>query len=101
MRKLGKAAGPLTPISLLLAALAALGGACDGDDATTARPIPSPVTFRQEPEGVTLADPSFEALPGARADFGRLGGAVYRIEMPDDWNGRLVLDMHGFEELRP
>jgi pimeloyl-ACP methyl ester carboxylesterase len=59
------------------------------------------VAFRQEPEGVTLADPSFEALPGARADFGRLGGAVYQIEVPDNWNGRLVLEMHGFEELRP
>ena len=101
MRKLGKAAGPLAPIALLLAALAALGGACDGEDATKPRPIPSPVTFRQEPEGVTLADPAFEALPGARADFGRLGGAVYQIEMPDDWNGRLVLFMHGYGELAP
>ncbi len=59
------------------------------------------MAFRQEPEGVTLADPAFEALAGARADFGRLGGAVYQIEIPDDWNGRLVLEMHGFEELRP
>ena len=40
-------------------------------------------------------------LPGARADFGRLGGTVYQIEMPRDWNGRLVLYMHGFEELGP
>jgi pimeloyl-ACP methyl ester carboxylesterase len=48
-----------------------------------------------------LADPAFEALPGATADFGRLGGAVYQIEMPDDWNGRLVLHMHGFEEFAP
>ena len=43
------------------------------------RPIPSPVAFRQEPEGVALGDPAFEALPGARADFGRLGGVVYQI----------------------
>jgi pimeloyl-ACP methyl ester carboxylesterase len=65
------------------------------------RPRPSPVAVRAEPEGVTLADPSFEALPGARADFGRLGGSVYRIEMPDDWNGKLVLWMHGWEEFGP
>jgi pimeloyl-ACP methyl ester carboxylesterase len=65
------------------------------------RPLPSPVAVRQEPEGVTLGDPAFAALPGARADFGRLGGAVYRIEVPERWNGRLVLFMHGYEELRP
>src|SRR5439155_19433819 len=65
------------------------------------RPVPAPVAFRQEPVGVTLVDPAFEALPGARADFGRLGGAVYQIEVPEKWNRRLVLFMHGWEELRP
>jgi len=59
------------------------------------------VAFAQEPQGITLADPAFEALPGARADFGRLGGSVYQIEVPDNWNGRLVLYMHGYGELRP
>jgi hypothetical protein len=63
--------------------------------------LPPPVQVRQEPEGVTLEDPAFEPLPGARADFGRLGGSVYQIEVPDRWNGRLVLFMHGFGELRP
>jgi alpha-beta hydrolase superfamily lysophospholipase len=60
--------------------------------------LPPPVQVRQEPEGVTLDDPSFEALPGARADYGRLGGSVYEIEVPDNWNGRLVLHMHGYGE---
>lgn len=69
-------------------------------DSRQDRPLPPPVEVRPEPEGVTLADPSFEPLPGAQADFGRLGGAVYQIEMPDDWNGRLVLFMHGFEDFR-
>ena len=63
--------------------------------------LPSPVDVLQEPDGVTLGDPSFEALPGARADFGRLGGSVYQIEIPDRWNGRLVLFMHGYGELAP
>jgi pimeloyl-ACP methyl ester carboxylesterase len=68
-----------------------------GDD-----PLPPPVEVRQEPEGgITLEDPAFEALPGATADFGRLGGSVYKIEVPDDWNGRLVLYMHGFAEFAP
>lgn len=63
--------------------------------------LPPPVQVRPEPDGVGLEDPSFEALPGARADFGRLGGSVYEIEVPDRWNGRLVLFMHGYGELAP
>ena len=88
--------------AVILATLLA-AGACGGSDTPEAapKPLPSPVVVRQEPEGVTLEDPAFEALPGATADFGRLGGAVYQIEMPDDWNGRLVLYMHGFEDFRP
>jgi hypothetical protein len=63
--------------------------------------LPPPVQVRPEPEGVTLGDPSFEALPGAHADFGRLGGSVYQLEVPADWNGGLVLFMHGYGELAP
>ena len=62
----------------------------------TPPPIPSPVGFFQEPfEGFYLGDPEFEALPGATALFGRLGGSIYQIEMPDEWNGSLVLYLHG------
>jgi dienelactone hydrolase len=50
---------------------------------------------------VTLGDPAFEPLPGASADFGRLGGSVYQIEVPDHWNGQLVLYIHGYGELAP
>lgn len=65
------------------------------------RPLPFQVEIRPEPQGVTLADPSFEPLVRARADFGRLGGTVYQIEVPDNWNHKLVLFMHGYAELRP
>ncbi len=61
--------------------------------------LPPPVVVAQEPQGVQLADPAFSALPGAKAYYGRLGGAVYEIELPDKWNGRLVLYMHGFQAL--
>jgi pimeloyl-ACP methyl ester carboxylesterase len=64
-------------------------------------PLPEPVAYRDSPEGVTLADPALEALPGAMVDTGRLGGAVYQIEVPDDWNGGLVMWMHGYAELAP
>ena len=44
----------------------------------------------------SAADPSFTALPGAKAYSGKLGAAAYRIEVPDAWNGDLVLWAHGF-----
>ena len=41
-------------------------------------------------------DPKFDALPGAHAHFGEYEGGVYRIEIPDNWNGELALYAHGF-----
>jgi pimeloyl-ACP methyl ester carboxylesterase len=41
------------------------------------------------------ADPVFDPLPGAEAFFGELNGGVFRIEMPDEWNGGLMLYMQG------
>jgi len=87
-------------LSISLAAFAIACGS-DANSSSSAKPLPSPVTVRQEPDGVTLGDPAFEPLEGASADFGTLGGSVYQVEMPDDWNGRLVLFMHGYGELGP
>ena len=42
------------------------------------------------------ADPKFDALPGAHAFFGAYDGGVYRIEIPERWNGELALYAHGF-----
>lgn len=53
-------------------------------------PVPCPVQTWQEGEA------AFEALPGARAYFGRYDGGLYRVEIPDRWNGDLVLYAHGF-----
>lgn len=44
----------------------------------------------------TIADPRFDPVPGARASYGILGRAAYRIEVPENWNGELVLFAHGF-----
>ena len=41
-------------------------------------------------------DPAFEALPGATAHFGAYSGGIYRIEIPANWNGELMLSAHGF-----
>src|SRR5207249_11949775 len=42
------------------------------------------------------SDPSFDALPGAKAYFGRYDGGIYRIEIRERWNGELMLSAHGF-----
>ncbi len=53
-------------------------------------PVPCPsVAWRD-------GEVAFEALPGARAFYGRYDGGLYRIEVPENWNGDLVLYAHGF-----
>jgi hypothetical protein len=41
-------------------------------------------------------DPSFDALPGAKTYFGHTDDGAYRVEIPDRWNGDLVLYAHGY-----
>lgn len=53
-------------------------------------PVPCPAQEWQ------LGDPTFEALPGAKAFFGKYDGGIYKIEIPDTWNGELALYAHGF-----
>ena len=43
-----------------------------------------------------FGDAKFDALPGAKAMFGNYDGGLYRIEVPEKWNGDLVLYAHGF-----
>jgi acetyl esterase/lipase len=68
-------------LTALLFAPAALAGAGDG---------PPPEYFVDES---TLP---FEALPGATALWGVNTGAGFRAEVPDNWNGTLVVWAHGF-----
>ncbi|MEP7216511.1 MAG: hypothetical protein ABI782_09675 [Anaerolineaceae bacterium] len=44
----------------------------------------------------TAKDPSFTAIAGAKATFGKSGSAVYQVEMPDKWNGEVAYYAHGF-----
>ena len=44
----------------------------------------------------TSQAPDFQPLPGAKASFGKLGNAVYQVEIPTAWNGDLVMFAHGF-----
>ncbi|MGI8549596.1 MAG: alpha/beta hydrolase family protein [Dehalococcoidia bacterium] len=81
-------------------ALAMLMMACSNapkqmlDPSTPIVGIPAQITWQ-------ATDPSFTALPGARALYGKLGAAVYEVEVPDTWNGELVLYAHGFAGTEP
>jgi len=110
-------------LTSLLAGLAFAGHACGGSQAappatatagSSLAPAASPSTTGSAtaPAGsgasaatklgtsagvaTTAKAPDFEPLPGAKAQFGTLGKAVYRIEVPDHWNGELVLWAHGY-----
>jgi hypothetical protein len=48
-------------------------------------PVPCPVQLWE------YVDPSLPALPGATVFAGRYDGGLYQIEVPDNWNGELVL----------
>ena len=44
----------------------------------------------------TAKDPTFTAVGGSKANFGKNGKAVYQMEMPEKWNGEVVYYAHGF-----
>lgn len=48
------------------------------------------------PHNPNIADLTFSALPGARAITGEYACSGYRIEVPDNWNGDLIVYAHGF-----
>lgn len=113
-------------LPLVLAAL--LFSACGSDGATTtlessppaadatgtpatptpaaaASPVPAADTAKKlgTPSGVTTTAKAadFSALPGAKAYFGLLDRSSYQVEVPDSWNGELVLYAHGFAGFGP
>lgn len=59
------------------------------------RTLPPRVHLTPAAASSMAADPAFEPVPGASARFGKLNGGVFQIEMPDNWNGGLVLYMQG------
>jgi dienelactone hydrolase len=82
--------------ALMFAAVAAVLAVASTQRTTSAlgrpgvTPVPCP-TQEWQP-----GDPQFDALPGAKVFFGPYDGGLYRIEIPDNWNGELVLYAHGF-----
>ncbi len=81
--------------ALLVAAFIGLGvGAAAPRPQAVGKPGINPVACPQQ--DWQFGDPAFEALPGAKAYAGRYDGGLYRVEIPDTWNGELVLYAHGF-----
>ncbi len=68
----------------------------------TASPVATPTPVVNAALGTAsslpwlIVDPAFTAAPGAEAFWGILGRAAYRIEVPDNWNGELVMYAHGY-----
>lgn len=89
--------------ALLFILVAMAGCGRQSHPVATVRSYPTPVAVAPEPyPPSTLGDPSFQPLAGAAARYGRLGGSVYEIEIPDNWNRKLVLYLHGQgEQYRP
>jgi hypothetical protein len=83
--------------------LTALAGACtrSASHSAGARHPASAVTPTPADVVWQFSDPAFTPLAGARALYGRLGGALYEIEIPDTWNGSLVMYAHGFNGYEP
>ncbi|MDF3834083.1 alpha/beta hydrolase [Cupriavidus basilensis] len=85
---------------------------CGSDDPapTAATPAtPAPTTPVAQPEDLRLQDQrtfavdaatlpfnALAAAPDADRWWGMLGGAGYRVEVPKNWNGRLVMYAHGY-----
>ena len=96
-----RARGPLGRLGLVLALVAGLSACGGGDDPVA----PAPEETRLQDSrtyalGAGLAEATtFDALPGLEGTSrwaGVLGGAAYRVEVPADWNGKLVLYAHGY-----
>lgn len=66
--------------------------------AATALPAATaaPAASEQPAAPAIVRDPAFRPLAGATARFGRYSGGAYRIEVPDNWNGGLVMYAHGY-----
>jgi pimeloyl-ACP methyl ester carboxylesterase len=80
-------------LATALGVAAALGLAPTADSPAAPLDIePAPCPSRTWQDG----DAAFEATTGARAFFGRYDGGLYRIEIPERWNGDLVLYAHGY-----
>jgi hypothetical protein len=94
----------LTMGALLLGAMVACGGDGDGKEeppAVAVVPVEPEETRKQDTRSFTpVVETTFPALVSSAIDTDRwagvLNGAAYRIEVPKNWNGKLVMWAHGY-----
>ncbi len=93
-------------------AAAALLAACGGSDSPTSEPVvppPVPEPARPQDSRSFTADATVTTFAAMTADAsdtvvmsttsrwaGVQGGAMYRVEVPANWNGKLVMYAHGY-----
>jgi len=89
-----------TLLLLLFPVFLLLWSACSRDEPETpVAEAPSTVEPAATPavgQLTRIRDPRFRPLRGARADYGLYQGGAYQIEIPEDWNGGLVIYAHGY-----
>lgn len=89
-------------LAVLLLSGALLAGCNGSDDAATPAPAPEATPREHASRSFTVDEAGlpFTALAGATAYYGTYAGihgpAGYRIEVPDNWNGVLVMYAHGY-----
>ena len=96
---------PLRIAGFATLASVALLGACGGSDDTPPAPL-AEESRAQDARTFTATDATFTAMAAAAGDsvdmsttsrwIGVLGGAGYRVEVPANWNGKLVMYAHGY-----
>jgi len=82
-----------------LLALSTLTSSVRADSTTPFLPVEASEFVKKIPDTeYIIEDPceGFEALDGAQIYCGVRKGAGYRIEVPDDWNGDLLMYAHGY-----
>ncbi|MEO9069346.1 MAG: alpha/beta hydrolase, partial [Caldimonas sp.] len=89
---------------------AVLLAACGGNNDSQPTPAPAPVPEETRPQDARVftapVATTFAAMAPATGDVvdvattsrwaGVLGGAAYRVEVPANWNGKLVMYAHGY-----
>ena len=78
-------------VSALAVTAGALGLSSAPGVAVQSSLVPVPCATREW----TTPETPFVAKPGARAFTGKYDGGLYKIEIPEKWNGELVIWAHG------